>query len=267
MHALKEFHVTKKKSTTKETFELFEEPKIKAPLSILRYNLNFEFEDDYPAKIPADFARDMIKIYSRSNDIVWDGFGGSGIVLREAAKLGRHGIYSDINPAAYHLALLHASKNKLYSENTDYHLEDIRKIRFDKKIDLIVSSPPFGLNIAGDKNNYSEHPDDLSNSGTYERFFDNLKPCFQNYFDALKPNGICILDARDRSKDGHYFDLINYFRNICLNVGFELISRYYYEMIPWMQFTAKDRDTKFVKPMPDAMDVIVLKKPGCEKLV
>lgn len=264
--SLKEYEVIKtKKSNTKDSYELFDEPVIKAPLSILRYNLNFEFLDDYPAKMPQDFARDMIKLYSKPNDTVWDGFGGSGIVPREAAKLGRHGIYSDINQAAYNLALEHAEKNTIYKE-IQYYLEDIRKIKFDTQIDLIVSSPPFGLNIAGDKNNYSDHEDDLSNSGTYEKFFENIKPCFESYFNNLKPNGVCILDARDRSKDGHYFDLINYFRNICLDIGFELISRYYYEMIPWMQFTAKDKDTKFVKPMPDAMDVLVLKKPAQEKL-
>jgi len=264
MSELKEFHITKQKS--KHDYELFEEAHIKAPLSILHYNLNYEFEDNYPAKMPVDFARDMIKMYSHVDDIVWDGFAGSGIVVREAAKLDRHAIYSDINKAAYNLAIQHSKRNPLFTENVDYFIEDVRTIHFDSKIDLILSSPPFGLNIAGDKNNYSDHVDDLSNSKTYEKFFENLIPCFQNYYDQLKPNGICILDARDRSKDGHYFDLINYFRNICLNVGFELITRYYYELVPYRQFTAKDRDTKFVKAIPDAMDCIVLKKPGNEKL-
>ena len=74
MNELSEFHSGSKKNPEKKyQYELFDVPKLKAPLSILRYNLNFEFEDSYPAKIPQDFARDMIKMYSKTDDLVWDG--------------------------------------------------------------------------------------------------------------------------------------------------------------------------------------------------
>jgi len=202
---------------------------------------------------------DMIKLYSKSNAIVWDGFCGSGVVPRIAKQLGRRGIGTDVNPKAIDLA-------KRHDKDGVYWVEDVRDVRLEEKADLILSSAPFGLKIAGDKNNYSDEPTDLSNANSYEDFFNKLKDCFENYFNQLKPNGVCILDARDRSKDGEYFDLINYFRNMCLDVGFEILCRYYYELIPWVQWTSKDKDTGFVKPMPDAMDVIVLKKPVNERL-
>ena len=251
------------KQKIKDVYEPINPPELKAPLGILRYNLNFEFEDKYPAKIHPDFVRDMIKLYSKEGYVVWDGCCGSGVVPRIANKMNRKGYGSDVNPKAIELS----KKHDEHFQNK-YQVCDARN--FDvfgsTEVDLILSSLPFGLNIAGDKNNYSTESGDISNSKNYEEFFIQAKQIIQSYYDNLKPNGICILDARDRSKDNKYYDLINYFRNFALDAGFELIARYYYELIPWMQWTAKDKDTKFVKPMPDAMDVIVLKNPSQERL-
>ncbi len=82
-------------------------PKLKAPLGILRYNLNFEFEDDYPAKIHPDFVRDMIKLYSHEGYVVWDGCCGSGVIPRIANKMDRVGYGTDVNPKAIELSQKH----------------------------------------------------------------------------------------------------------------------------------------------------------------
>jgi len=266
MNQLKEFQEEKQeKQKEPEEYTLFDEPKIKAPLSVLHYNLNFTFEDDYPAKFNPDFVRDMITIYSHKGDLVYDGFCGSGTVPIVAASLGRYGLGTDINPKAIELSLKKQKRDKV-EQFTKFEVGDVRNYVCPQKADLILSSPPFGLSIAGDKNNYSEEKGDMSNSKTYEEFFEKVEIGLANYFKNLKPNGILIFDARDRTRDGVYYDTINYFRNSALKVGFQLIGRYYYELIPFRQWTAKDSETKFVKPMPEAMDVIILKKPQQESL-
>ena len=235
-----------------------------SPLSILRYNLTFEFEDNYPAKMPKDFARDMILLYSKEGDYVWDGCCGSGTVPRTANEMKRIGLGTDINPKAVNLSMNHDSKNK-----TNYHVEDARDVDWDfagLQPNLILSSLPFGLNIGGDKNNYSEETGDISNSSDYESFLVKSKEIIESYFRNLKPGGVCILDARDRLHKGKTIALILEFLNQAIEVGFELVTRFYYELIPYRQMTYKHKPSGHIRAMPDTMDVIVLTKLENEKL-
>lgn len=264
MNRLKEKQIVK---TKKEKFpeEFTIRKKLYSPLSVLHYNLTFEFDDDYPAKMPKDFARDMITLYSNEGDIVWDGCCGSGIVPRTANQMNRFGFGSDVNMKAIQLSKKHDPENI-----GNYECYDARDINskeiFGKKVDLILSSLPFGLNIIGDKNNYSTESGDLSNSANYESFFQGSKEIIQSYFDNLKPNGICILDARDRLHRGKTIPLILEFLNQAIEIGFELVTRFYYELIPYRQMTYKHKPSGHIKAMPESMDVIVLVKPENEKL-
>jgi len=195
----KEFDKTNtKKDKFKDTFVI--KKKIYSPLQVLHYNLTFEFDDNYPAKMPKDFARDMITMYSQENDIVWDGCCGSGIVPRMANQMNRKGYGSDVNPKAIEL-----SRNHDLNNLGSYWVSDSRSVTsdsFTEKPSLILSSLPFGLNIIGDKNNYSHEGGDISNSPNYNTFFSGSKAIIQSYFDNLKPNGVCVLDARDRLHEG-----------------------------------------------------------------
>jgi len=230
-----------------------------SPLSILYYNINFHFQDPYPAKMPEDFARDMIKLYSKPGDLVWDGCCGSGTVPRVANRMERHGIGSDVNPLAIDIA----KKNDINNERL-YWESDARIFEYPD-VDLIVSSLPFGLKIIGDKNNYSDEPGDVSRSKDYEEFFKNTKPIIQNYYDNLKHGGVCVLDARDRLHNGKTIPLVLEFLNQAREVGFELVTRFYYELIPYRQMTYKWKPSEkekgvHIRAMPSTMDVIVLVK-------
>lgn len=242
---------------------------IKSPLSILYYNMTTIYEDDYPAKMPFDFAKDMILWYSNLGDTVYDGCAGSGTVIRVASKLGRIGIYNDVNTKAFELAKTHAKNENC--EHARFFNEDARKFdltkSYGKQADLILSSLPFGLNIIGDKNHYSDHTCDISNATDYSKFFEGAKQIIASYYANLKPNGIMILDGRDRFYKGQSIFLIMEFFHIAKQFGFEPISHYYYQLIPYRQLTYKDKPTGFVKAMPTAMEAIVLRKPVNQKLV
>lgn len=238
--------------------------KLYSPLSVLHYNLTFEFDDNYPAKIPKDFARDMITLYSKEDDIVWDGCCGSGIVPRIANEMKRTGLGTDVNPKAIELAIKHDGLHE-----SCYSVQDAREVNWlalDIQPDLILSSLPFGLNIIGNKNNYSEEAGDVSRSPDYDSFFVKTKQIIASYFYNLKPGGVCILDARDRLHKGKTIPLILEFLNQAREVGFELVTRYYYELIPYRQMTYKHKPSGHIKAMPESMDVIVLTKLENETL-
>jgi hypothetical protein len=180
--------------------------------------------------------------------------------------LGRNGLGSDVNPKAIDLAKSH---DPGWAER--YVIQDSRAVIHDDfheygKPDLILSSLPFGLNIIGKKNNYSNEAGDVSNSPDYETFFKASKAIIQSYFDNLKPGGVCILDARDRLHNGKTITLILHFLNAALEVGFEVVTRYYYDLIPYRQMTYKHKPSGHIKAMPATMDVIVLTKLENEKL-
>lgn len=256
---LKERQTIKKgKEKFPEKFNIIE--KIYSPLSVLHYNLRFRFEDDYPAKMPEDFARDMIYLYSKKGYVVWDGCCGSGTVPRIANQLDRVGVGSDVNPKAVDLAQRHDPDH--YG---NYYVKDVRESE-RKNVDLILSSLPFGLNIIGNKNNYSQEGKDLSNSPDYYTFFIGSKGIIQSYFDNLKPGGVCILDARDRLHKGKTIPLILRFLQQAEEVGFELVTRFYYDLIPYRQMTYKHKPSGHIKAMPATMDVIVLTKLEDQKL-
>jgi len=246
---------------------------IKSPLNVLWYNMNFEFKDNYPAKMSEDFARDMIKIYSKPDDLVWDGCCGSGVVPREAARLGRKAIGSDINPKAIELCLKHKEDAKtgldvyFVGDVRDFWIENLKGTRENGGgVDLILSSFPFGTSIIGDKNNYSELEKDMSNSKDFDEFFEKIEVGIANYYKQLVPGGVMILDARDRTKEGRYIDTINYFRNSALLAGFKMVCRYTYFLMPWSHYTFFNKPTGKAVPMISTMDTIVMYKPVLEDL-
>lgn len=234
-----------------QSYEIVNE--IKSPLNVLWYNLRFEFPDKYPAKMPEDFARDMIKLYSKENDFVYDPMCGSGTVPRIAGQMKRESLGTDINPKAVELALKHDT-------NGNYFCGDARYFKPVKKPDVILFSPPFGLNIIGDMNQYSNEEHDVSRQETYPQFFIEMEKIFKNQFDILKAGGIMIFDSRDRTKDKTYYDLSVIFRNMCLKAGFEIVARYWYVLIPYRQMTYKHK-SGIIMPMVSAMDCYVMYKP------
>jgi len=256
MHELKEFDIDEE---FPEEYEI--NTVIKSPLNCLWYNVNSVFVDNYPAKMPYDFARDMINLYSKKGEIVWDGFCGSGIVPRLANKLGRIGYGSDVNSKAVELSKKHDLDNE-----EKYWVQDLKTVQLPKKANLILTSPPFGISIGGDKNKYSNEKEDLSTSRTIQEFLKRIEPCFKAYYDNLEPNGILIFDSRDRTKDSLYYDLNRIFANICEKIGFKVHAKYFYFLMPWQLYTYRNKENKQIIPNVSTMDVYVLYKPNMEKL-
>ena len=235
--------------------------KLKSPLNCLWYNKRNVFPDNYPAKMPEDFARDMILWYSKPGNLVWDCFNGSGTVVRKALELGRKAIGTDVNPKAIDLSKRHDPEHQ-----SCYGLGDVRTVKLETKADLVFTSPPFGVSIGGDKNNYSNEKADLSNTDSIDSFLKLIRPAFDNIFDNLKPNGLFIFDARDRTKDGKYYDLSVIFRNMAIEVGFKVHCKYFYFDMPWSLYTYKNKENDQIMPDVSTTDAYVMFKPENQRL-
>lgn len=252
---LRPFNPEEEKRKIPESYTIKEV--IKAPLNFLMYNVNALFVDNYPAKMIPQFAKDMITFYSKKGDVVWDGFCGSGTVPRMANKLGRIGIGTDVNPKAIDLCKRHDPEHAEH-----YWVDDLATVNLKHyKPKLIVTSPPFGVSIGGDKNNYSTEKDDISNSPSIEVFLERFKPLLESYYHNLQPNGLLVMDSRDRTKGAKYYDLSRLFANLAVEIGFSVHAVYHIFLMPWQLYTFFQKDNKEIMPNVSFLDVYVFYKP------
>lgn len=73
----------------------------------------------YWARKPANIVSEYIKYFTDEGDLVFDPFGGSGVTVIEAAKLGRKAIYNDLSQTSKFIAeqtLMNYDDNKIFNE-------------------------------------------------------------------------------------------------------------------------------------------------------
>lgn len=110
---------------------------------------------DHPAKMFTPLAQRIIQDYSEPGDTILDPMGGIGTTAIEASRLGRNGIINEyekrfVNEAKKNMILLERSGQKIGDVKIIYG--DARNIKINKKVDLIITSPPFADILAGGKN-------------------------------------------------------------------------------------------------------------------
>lgn len=72
----------------------------------------------------------------------------------------------------------------------------------DNSAGMVIYSPPFATENGGALYNYSSSPRDLSNSRTYEEFFDHYRFIVQETARVLKPGRIAAVHCMDVPKEG-----------------------------------------------------------------
>ncbi len=145
----------------------------------------------------------MIKRYTKPNDIVLDIFSGSGTTLFECEKLNRNFIGTDINSE-----LVNYVNSKMesttsikffnnYCDNTD--TENFKRIvshNLDQlnseKVDLLLAHPPYWNIIK-----FTNDPNDLSNINDMNEFIDRFIVSMSNGLLFLKKGGYFVVVAGD----------------------------------------------------------------------
>ena len=148
--------------------------------------------------------RNIIKRYSKFNDIVLDTFVGSGTTLIEAKLLERKSIGIDINPAA----LTISKKNLLFEGKNEYEPQlikgDARNLEFiaSNSIDLICTHPPYANIIK-----YSTGIIGDISLCELDKFLENMQKVSDELFRVLKPNKYCAFVMGDIRKNKNVIPL------------------------------------------------------------
>lgn len=88
--------------------------------------------------------------------------------------------------------------------NVSYRLDDGRFLNGcrDREFDFALTCPPY-FNLE----TYSDLPDDLSNSSSYEEFNQSMLTCASSHKRVMKPGAfVCIVVSNFRAKDGELID-------------------------------------------------------------
>ncbi len=180
--------------------------------------------DELKALHPATFAESdivrLIEFFTKPGQCVLDPFVGSGSTLVACAQSGRGGVGIELVEHWADIARQRAGEGGLFPTDQQVIVGDarIRMAEFDDdSFDFIVTSPPYWSILLKDwdhkvkaerkskglETRYSDEPDDLGNTESYEEFLAELGKVFEQCGRVLKPKRyMCVVvsDFRHGSK-------------------------------------------------------------------
>jgi len=242
---------------------------VKAPYSVFYATFRYIYEDDYPAKLNEDVVRGLIRAYSDPDEVVFDPFCGSGVVIKVAHEENRRCVGIDINPRAVELSKRYG--DSVYCADS---LEVLRTGMFNAYggmrkgiIDLVVTSPPYGpQNPRGNKNlhkRYSEDPRDLGNMD-YTLFRKKLAEFMELLMPYVKPGCFAIVFLKDRIVNKVIQPLSTWLIEDATKYGWILRGRGFIPVQPFMTggYTpAKMKKRNYPSWIPAQEDILLFQKP------
>lgn len=182
-------------------------------------------DPNHPAVFPAEIPRRLIKLFTFVDETVLDPFAGTGTTALAALDLGRQAICIDQNANYIELirercGLLGQAGNALLTKVGDSR--NMRELD-DNSVGLVVTSPPYW-----NKANYGGNGCNLGNEPVYSRFFECIRPVFEECYRVLYPGRkLCIVTANVNQHTDHgllTFPLAADFVIQLRDIGFVLIN-------------------------------------------
>lgn len=202
--------------------------------SVFFVNETSIFPDNYPAKWNRELVRFLIEMFTDPEELVLDPMCGSGVAVREAVSINRQGLGSDINQEALKLCVQH-------DRIGEYRQLDARNLIFpENSIDLLLTSPSFGISIDAKHAKYSDHMSDIANCKTFEQWRQNFKDCLPEFYRITKPGRLCIIETRPRRKDWESKPLFNWIINDAEQCGFSYFDMIIEIQAPYSKFPVDD---------------------------
>lgn len=182
-------------------------------------------DPNHPAVFPVEIPRRLIKLFTFYGETVLDPFGGTGTTAVAAIDLGRYAICIEQNPDYARLIRERCHDLLNGGENAQVILGDSRNMGFitSNSVGLVVSSPPYW-----NKADYGKGAENLGNEPIYSRFFQRIRPVFEECLRVLMPGRkICLVTANVNQHTEHgllTFPLAADFICLLRDIGFVLIS-------------------------------------------
>jgi len=144
----------------------------------------------------------MIKRFSKENDLVWSVFGGTGIDYEIATHLNRQCVVNDINP-----------------KRDFIQFGDSRTFKpcHGQEVSLALLHPPYW-----DMVKYSEKEEDGSSKKTLKEFLEWFKEIEKNVDKHLKKDGFVVLACGNLYKNSEEIELGEILKYIFLSDGYTL---------------------------------------------
>ena len=217
----------------------------------LRTNFDLTSRTHHPAVFPSAIAKRVIRNYTHENETVLDLFSGVGTTLYAAQVCKRNAIGTELNKHFFDFTKQRLRLTEINSSSTPeqaqrktkpgqiLHLihDDARNILDyvpKNTIDLVFTSPPYWDMLKQPpskrnqkaqrflKDNYSNHPADLSNSSNIHEFIKNIKDIFNKVHSVLKPGASCIINTGDYRRAGDFIPLSNIYTATLHDLGLKL---------------------------------------------
>jgi DNA modification methylase len=189
----------------------------------------------HPAKYPEDMIENFINYFTKTGQVVFDPFLGTGSTLVACYNTKRNGIgielqkkYADIaNERLKHLEEQLQLGNEgakqfckqLVIQGDSLKLDDYWNDLTLPEIDLVITSPPYGPMLQkkglvskkrekeGLDTQYSKDKDDLGNAENYNQFMDMLVEIFVKLKDKVKVGGHLVVVLQNYMHKGNYITL------------------------------------------------------------
>lgn len=189
----------------------------------------------HPAKYPENMIEEFIRFFTKSGEVVFDPFLGTGSTLIASHNAQRNGIgielqkkYADIAgnrlkklEGQLQLSSQGARLNckQLVLQGNSSEIESFWSKFSLPQIDLVITSPPYGLMLnkkglaskereeEGLDTKYSNDPQDLGNAGSYDEFLSRLMDIFIKLKEKVKDNGHIVVILQNYMNKGGYITL------------------------------------------------------------
>ncbi|MEW5896584.1 MAG: DNA methyltransferase [Nanoarchaeota archaeon] len=186
----------------------------------------------HPAKYPENMIEEFIRFFTKSGEVVFDPFLGTGSTLVACHACKRNGIGIELQKKYADIAQERLNKMEsqlqLTKEGAKQHckqlvicgdssnVEDYWKKYSLPKIDFVITSPPYGPMLQkkglasqqregkGLDTKYSEDKNDLGNAKSYEEFLNLLLNVFLKIKSEMKEGSYLVIILQNYMDKGNY---------------------------------------------------------------
>jgi site-specific DNA-methyltransferase (adenine-specific) len=179
----------------------------------------------HPAVFPMEIPRRLIKLFSFYGETILDPFGGIGTTAVAAIDLGRRSICIEQNSDYVRTIRNRCHELPNGKNRAKVILGDSRNMEPIKhnSVGLVVTSPPYWNKV-----DYGRRSENLGNEPVYPRFFNGIRPVFEECLRVLKPGRkLCLVTANVNQHTEHgllTFPLAADFINLLREIGFVLVN-------------------------------------------
>lgn len=182
-------------------------------------------DPNHPAVFPIEIPRRLIKFFSFHGESVLDPFSGTGTTAVAALELGRRAVCIEQNPDYAKIIINRCQALSNGKECSQIILGDSRNMESlaTNSVGLVVTSPPYW-----NKADYGKGNENLGNEPIYTRFFERIRPVFEECYRVLMPGRkLCIVTANVNQHTEHgllTFPLAADFIMQLRDIGFVIVN-------------------------------------------